>query len=180
MTVYSEPFRKRMVERMSGPRGVTAHALAGEVGVSQPTLSRWLREASIVEAVTKKTKSRKSRKVKAAPRASRRPADWSPEEKYRVVMASAATSDAELGAFLRREGLHDDDLTRFREEVRSAALAGLQVPRKPRGGATDDQKRIKVLERDLKRNREALAEAAALLVLRKKAVALWGEEGEDT
>ena len=49
---------------------------------------------------------------------------------------------------------------------------------KPR--VSEEQKRIKELERDLKRSQAALAETAALLVLRKKAVALWGEEGEDT
>ena len=42
------------------------------------------------------------------------------------------------------------------------------------------ERQIKELERDLRRNKEALAETAALLVLRKKAVALWGEEGDDT
>lgn len=179
MTVYSEAFRKRMVERMSGPHGIKAYVLAAEVGVCQPTLSRWLREASILRPVSKKSKSKKAHAT-AKPHPSRRPADWSPEEKYRVVMASSAIGDADLGAFLRREGLHEDDLSRFREEVRAAAVAGLQASRKPRSGATEDQKRIKTLERDLKRNKEALAETAALLVLRKKAVALWGEEGDDT
>ena len=42
----------------------------------------------------------------------------------------------------------------------------------------DEKKRIKVLERDLQRKEKALAEAAALLVLRKKAEAIWGD-GED-
>ena len=36
----------------------------------------------------------------------------------------------------------------------------------------------KALERDLNRKEKALAEAAALLVLRKKAEAIWGD-GED-
>jgi transposase len=36
------------------------------------------------------------------------------------------------------------------------------------------------LERGLRRTKAALAETAALLVLRKKAAALWGEEGDDT
>ena len=61
--------------------------------------------------------------------------------------------------------------------MRAAALGGLQ-PERARSGV--EQKRIKELERHLKRSNAALAETAALLVLRKKAVALWGEEGEDT
>ena len=45
MTEYSEAFKSKMVQRMSGPRAKTATALAPEVGVPQPTLSRWLRTA---------------------------------------------------------------------------------------------------------------------------------------
>jgi hypothetical protein len=41
-----------------------------------------------------------------------------------------------------------------------------------------DRKRIRELERELHRKEKALAEAAALLVLRKKLHALWGEDGD--
>ena len=39
--------------------------------------------------------------------------------------------------------------------------------------------RIRELERELRRKDKALAEAAALLVLSKKAEALWGDGGDD-
>jgi transposase len=161
-----------MVQRMTGPKRMSANALAQEVGVQQPTLSRWLREAGTVEDVSKKKP-----KAKRLQPEGRRPSEWSAEEKVRVVIASGALVDAELGEFLRREGLHEEDLARFRDEVRSAAVAGLTTSKKPRN---DEQKRIKDLERELKRKEAALAETAALLVLRKKAGALWGGEGEDT
>ena len=168
MTEYSERFRQRMVRRMTGPKAVSATGLAAEVGVRQSTLSRWLREASKVGTVPKE-------KPAASAAAPRRPSDWSPEEKLRALVASASLSDAELGGWLRREGLQEEDLARFRAE----ALAGMASPKSGRSGGAD-QKRIKELERDLKRKDAALAEAAALLVLRKKANALWGGEGEDT
>ncbi len=38
----------------------------------------------------------------------------------------------------------------------------------------EERKRIKGLERELARKERALAETAALLVLRKKASAIWG------
>ena len=43
----------------------------------------------------------------------------------------------------------------------------------------EGQKRIKQLERELNRKEKALAEAAALLVLGKKAEAIWGGKEED-
>jgi hypothetical protein len=171
--VYSESFRKRMIERMSGPSAMSATALSEEVGVSQPTLSRWLREASKVDEMSRKKKPRASR-TSQRPRSTGR----SGVEKVRLVLEAAGLAESELGAFLRREGLHEEDLARLREEVQAAAVAGLEA-KKPRG-ETEEQRRIKELERDLKRKDAALAETAALLVLRKKAAALWGEEGDDT
>ena len=53
---YSNGFRARMIARMAGPERVSATRLAEEVGVTQTTLSRWLREASGEE-------KRKRRKV---------------------------------------------------------------------------------------------------------------------
>ncbi len=43
---YSNGFRARMVQRMARPDRISATMLAEKVGVSQNTLSRWLREAS--------------------------------------------------------------------------------------------------------------------------------------
>ena len=40
--------------------------------------------------------------------------------------------------------------------------------------------RIKELERELRRKDKALAETAALLVLKKKVQAIWGDEDDDT
>lgn len=170
MSEYSEAFRERMVQRMTGPRAVSATSLAAEVGVNQPTLSRWLREASILENVAKRKKKQEGTRHGSA-------SQWSAEEKFDAVIEAASISESKLGEWLRGKGLHEEDLARFREEVRAAALGGLQ-PERARGGV--EQKRIKELERHLKRSNAALAETAALLVLRKKAVALWGEEGEDT
>ena len=41
-----------------------------------------------------------------------------------------------------------------------------------------DAKKIKALERELRRKDKALAEAAALLVLQKKVQEIWGDEDE--
>lgn len=42
--------------------------------------------------------------------------------------------------------------------------------------SSDTQQQLRNLERELQRKSEALAEAAALLVLRKKADAIWGRD----
>jgi hypothetical protein len=47
--VHSEKFKSRMVAKMVGPHAVSANALSGQVGICQPTLSRWLDEVKLEE-----------------------------------------------------------------------------------------------------------------------------------
>lgn len=165
-----------MVQRMLGPRAVSAMALAAEVGVSQSTLSKWLRMArGTIEPMSKRSsRSSSPRPSSATPR---RADDWSAEERLRVLSETQSLSDAELGAYLRREGLHEATLQAWR----SAALEGLAPQPSARSRATSaEQKRVRELERELKRKEKALAEAAALLVLQKKVQAIWGDEGDST
>lgn len=58
MTEYTEGFRARMVERMTGSEAISANSLSKEAGINQPTLSRWLREAGTVaeSAMTKSSR----------------------------------------------------------------------------------------------------------------------------
>ena len=185
MGEYSEGFRHRMVQRMTGPQAVSATRLSAEVGVPQPTLSRWLHAAVRVTDVPKNKPNSKGSQRSAAPQAAPAPvapvkvaSAWTAEEKVAAVLEASAVAEADLGAWLRARGLTDEDLVRLRAEVREAALAGLRAKRAK--GQAGDAKRVKELERELRRSKAALAETAALLVLRKKAVALWGEEGDDT
>jgi hypothetical protein len=46
--------------------------------------------------------------------------------------------------------------------------------------AKADRKRIRELERELRRKEKALAEAAALLILQKKLNAYWGNVDEES
>ena len=48
-----------------------------------------------------------------------------------------------------------------------------------RGKKDPQRKRIAALEKELRRKEAALAEAATLLVLKKKVDAIWGEFGEE-
>ena len=159
---YSQSFRSSIVRRMTGRRALTATALSREVGIPQQTLSRWLRAAGRVGLVPA-----------GESKLPRRPQDWSPQEILEAVVAAAGLSDEELGAFLRRKGIHQARL----EQWRGRLLDGLDdsAGRSRRSG---DRRRIKALEKELRRKDKALAETAALLVLQKKVRELL-EGGED-
>lgn len=156
---YSEAFKSRVVQRLVGPRAVSASALAQTVGVSQVTLSRWLSASRSVDGMTRPTRRQ-----------------WSGAEKLRVVSAALGLSDAELGVLLRREGVHEAQLTEWRQ----AAEAALSPVRGGKRTPTVEAQRIQALERDLQRKDRALAETAALLVLKKKVQAIWGDADDTT
>ncbi|MBW2462195.1 MAG: hypothetical protein JRH11_11165 [Deltaproteobacteria bacterium] len=102
----------------------------------------------------------------------------SAEDKVRIVMEAAGLGDDQLGAFLRGEGLHEADLAQLREEVGKAAIEGLR-PKKKRRGLSPEQKELHALRKELNRKDKALAEAAALLVLRGKVQAFLAMDGEE-
>ena len=174
MVNYPETFKEKMVLRMSGPSGISANALSEEVGIAQTSLSRWLREAAGVEGVAKKVNG-KSNKAKGA----KRPQDWAAEEKLDAVLEAFSLSEQELGAYLRRKGLHATELEQWRRRVTEAATEALQGKR-ARKKVSVEAKRVRKLERELRRKEKALAETAALLVLKKKAAAIWGDEDDST
>ena len=171
--LYSNGFKSRMVKRMVGRERISASALSQEVGVTQPTLSRWVREARTVPTMS--GSENKSRKDAKSPR------QWSSQEKLQVVVEAAQLSDEDLGEFLRSRGLHVAQLEEWRQLAMDAAQQALDNTKKPkRRKATPEMKRIKELEKELRRKDKALAEVTALLVLKKKLEAIWGDEDDDT
>ena len=62
-------------------------------------------------------------------------------------------------------------------------MAGTDAPRQmnaaERRELQKDKKQVRKLEKELKRKDRALAEAAALLLLQKKAQAIWGDAEDD-
>ncbi len=154
MPVYSTAFKNRMVRRLVGPQAISANALAEEIGVAQESLSRWLRASRNVEGMTPDANSKKK---------------WTGADKLRVVSEARGLSESELGAFLRREGLRETELTAWRLAAEAALNeAGRRAP------ASAEARRIHELERELRRKDAALAETAALLVL-KKVQEIWGD-----
>lgn len=157
-----------MVSKLVGPYPMTAQQLSRESGLAQATLSRWLKEASTLKKTMKKGKN-------DDPTEPRQMQDWKPEEKLAVVLEAAGLSEGELGVFLRSKGISSALL----DEWRHQALTGLRGT--PQVGATvTGSKRIKDLERELRRKDKALAEAAALIILQKKVREALGDEDGDT
>ena len=154
--------------------GRSPENLADEIGVSRASLYRWLRDAAIVEHQT--IESNELLISPPRPATMKRPQDWNAKEKLAAVLEADSLTDGDLGSFLRSKGLHEAQLQQWRDQM----LAGLEPIALQRGKKAPEAKRVRELEKELRRKDKALAETATLLVLKKKAQALWGDEDDDT
>ena len=85
------------------------------------------------------------------------------------MLAEGSKLDGEaLTAYLERQGVKLADYEQWRIALDEGGRA-----------STSTIKRIRQLERELARKEKALAEAAALLVLKKKVETLYGEDEDD-
>ena len=168
---YSPAFRTMMIQKMTDPDRPSAVSISDDIGVSLSTLYRWVSEADIL-GLTVNAEPPSFTESMQRFATMKRPQDWSAEEKLAAVLEAASLPEEELGAFLRSRGLHDAQLQQWRDQM----LVGLE----PMPAKRAETKRIRELEKDLRRKDKALAETAALLVLKKKAQEIWGDEDDDT
>ena len=165
MAKYSEAFKEQVVRKMMPPNARSVADVARETGVSEPTLYAW--------------REQYRQAGKAVPADPSNPENWSGQDKLAVVIETAAMNEQELSVYCRRKGLYPEQIQRWREAAASANEQHPPLSREERRALQEERKRARRLEKELKRKEKALAEAAALLVLQKKAQALWGEPEGD-
>lgn len=154
MGPYSLVYRQKLLARMSGRDAISARQLSVETGVHEQTLCRWREEARSLPLMPKGDK--KAHRLRTI------------EDKVRILAKAATLSGDELSTYLDSEKVRAVELEQWR-----MALSG--------GRAHAATLRIRKLERELARKEKALAEAAALLVLKKKVEELFpGDEDSDT
>jgi transposase-like protein len=162
MRTYSDELKASLVERMLLLENASVPRLSRETGIPRDTLYGWRRQAW------------RERGLASAPLANRAER-WRSEEKFAMVVETAALNEAQLGEYCRKRGVYPEEVKAWRL-VCERAHDGGAVQRSPRHAeAQANKRRIRELEGELRRKEKALAEAATLLVLRKKAQAIWGE-----
>jgi hypothetical protein len=143
---------------------LTLTAVGEQFGTGRYNLASWLKAAESRNEVKKP----KQHLVAAATPTDNRSAS----EKLRLIIEASSLSEEQLGEFLRREGLRDGDLERFRLE----ALGGLEG----KVHSQQDRRQIQELERMNAKQAKRLHEAEVLLELQKKVHELWGAKDDDT
>ena len=141
---------------MLPPESASAEEVGREIGVGAQTLERWRSDA-----LSMPTRERV----------------WTAAARFDAVVTTAAMDEAAKSAWCRANGVYLHDLVTWKQSA-TQALAEPEEARASPNQTKEDRRRIKELERDLRRKNAALAETAALLVLSKKMEAIFNK-GED-
>ncbi|VEA96139.1 Uncharacterised protein [Salmonella enterica subsp. houtenae] len=105
--------------------------------------------------------------------------EWNPERRFSVVLETVFLFEMELADYCRRQGLFVEQVKEWRVISIKAHEMKLTKNRRADKELRDIRSRLRELEKELTRKDKALAEAAALLMLREKFNALWDNSEED-
>jgi transposase len=103
---------------------------------------------------------------------------WTAAARLQAVIATAAMDETQRSAWCREQGVYPTELQQWKENA-TAALREIPEERISPQESRDARKRVKELERDLRRKDKALAETAALLVLSKQLEAIFQRSEEE-
>ena len=156
MARYGQAFKNKVVAKLLPPNTASIEELSREVGVSVDTLERWRAQALTTPA---------------------RERAWSAAARFDAVLTTASMDESTCSAWCREHGVYPQELAAWRASA-TQALAEPEEQRASPKETASDRRRIKELERELRRKDKALAETAALLVLSKKLEAIF-HKGED-
>lgn len=162
MKKYSDELKNSVIARMMPPNNERIVDIARETNIPKDTLYTW--------------HSRRCKKGDNAIK-SKGNAEPSSQDKFGIVLETAAMNEHELSAYCRKKGLYPEQVQAWKKQCQQANAAGpSQVDRKE---LQKKDKQIKGLEKELKQKEKALAETAALLALKKKLHQLWGDPEDE-
>lgn len=164
MAKYSEKFKNSIISRMMPPQNESVSAIARETGLSEGTLYKW-----------KKKAKEKGIPVPSGSESER----WSTQDKFSIVVETATLSEIELAEYCRKKGLYVEQVQSWRDACMQANGGVAQQASQLQKNLREKDKELKKLNQELRRKEAALAETAALLVLRKKANAIWGDPEDE-
>ena len=162
---YSKEYRESILRRIMPPNSESITRIAKEEGISEQTLRNWQKRAR--------------RDGYAAPGTDAQSEEWSTQDKFVIVVETASMNESELAEYARKKGLYVEQIKAWRDACMNANGGIAKEAARLNRALKDSQKERRKLERELHRKEKALAEAAALLVLRKKARAIWGDPEDE-
>ena len=167
ITEYSPEFKESMLQKIFINPNRSVVSFAREANIPDSTVATWVRNHKKKNGKIMGQKKRKQL--------------WSAEKRFETVLIAAPMSEAEKSEYCRQHGIYPAQLKEWKEDC----IAGCRnAPDKKyiKAAKEKEQKykqKTRALEKELRRKEKALAETAALLVLKKKVQEIWGEPEDE-
>jgi transposase-like protein len=165
-TQYSAEFKEKLLAKAFSPNAPSVVELARRAGIPSATLHTWIH-------MKKKNKITRLDNINIP----LRPKDITAEAKLQAVSDTLNATEEERSAYCRKHGFYIHHLDEWKQQL----LADLK-PIDTKNCKAEYRQLVaenKDLKRELTRKDKALAEASALLILKKKANLLWGDSEDD-
>lgn len=162
---YTQELKDAVLVRMMPPNNESVKSISQDTGVSEQSLYKWRKKARIDGNATP---------------GNGQPSElWSSEDKFLIVLETYAMNETDLAEYCRKKGLYKEQIDAWRSVCLNANTGELNQTKRLSQELKDEKRRMSVIEKDLRIKEKALAEAAALLLLRKKARAIWGDHEDE-
>lgn len=166
MSRYSAERKASVLKKLLPPHNRLIREVAEEEGISEVTLYNW--------------RTKVKEQGLSVPGSEKNADQWSAQAKFAVVVETATLSQGELAEYCRAKGLLVEQIQQWKQGFIEGSLGSAEQRKLQHQTSKQDKHRIKQLEKELNRKEKALAEVAALLVLRKKLDALWEKSDEES
>ncbi len=173
---FTQSFKIQAVEKaLNRADDVTQEEVATILGVGKSTLSKWIAQSrnNALESNTTDERLATNHSSKE-----KRPQDWNQEERLNIIMECHSLDEKAINEHCRTQGIYPHHLTQWKQ-----AFMSTTPDNKTTHQATEIKQlktENKALKKELHRKEKALAETAALLVLKKKVQAIWGSNEDSS
>lgn len=154
---YSEEFKESILQKVLESPKKSYSSIALEVGIPKTTLYQWLKKSGNI------SKQKKSI------------TKWKSKDKLQALKDVSTLTEIEKSEYCRKKGIYISDIKKWEKQFSETDISKLEELNNLKEALDESKNKIKQLEKDNRRKEKALAETAALLVLRKKAEAIWGD-----
>lgn len=164
--VFTDEYKEKILQQLQPPESRSIPEIAETENIPKTTIYSWV------------SKARKNGTIIPNSNSNFNDRKWNDQEKLKLVLETFSFNEEELAQYCREKGLYTTDIKNWRKTMESSFSNG-KPSKKLETELKSEKERTKKLLRELKYKEKALAETAALLVLRKKADAIWGDHEED-
>lgn len=159
---HSIEFKRAAVQKFLSRGTRSSKEVVDEIGVPYSTIYQWKNDFAKFGDMKKLSKNH----------------NRSAQEKIKLLIEYDNLVPDQRGEFLRKNGLYEEHLIEWRN-LAELALSPKNTHSQDYKDLLNEQKKVKQLESEIRRKDRALAEASALLILKKKVDLIWGTGEEE-